>query len=388
MKTGFGKNYLSLVLLTVMLPMAKGNAAPPITKLVSVNSVGTASGNGVSISPKVSANGRFVAFSSDASDMAVTNDTNGTHDLVVRDLKTGTMTLANVNNAGTTSGGDIIGFLFRPVLSADGRFVAFVTDASDLVANDTNGSWDIFVRDLKKGTTTLASVNRAGTASGNDSTLTFPELSPNGRFVAFSSYASDLVVANDTNGRQDVFVRDLMTGTTTLVSVNSAGTSSGNSVSDHPKLSANGRFVAFSSYASDLVANDTNDRWDSFVRDLKTGTTTLASVNSAGTASDNGQPYQLEMSANGRFVAFDSDASDLVANDTNDRRDSFVRDLKKGTTTLASVNSAGTASGTREADQPQLSPNGRFVVFKSYASDLVANDTNGRVDIFVRDLKT
>ncbi|MDD5322169.1 MAG: hypothetical protein PHD43_16470, partial [Methylococcales bacterium] len=212
-----------------------------------------------------------------------------------------------------------------------------------------------------------------------------PQLSPNGRFVVFKSYASDLV-ANDTNGRVDIFVRDLKTGTTTLVSVNSAGTDSGNGFSLKPVLSADGRFVAFNSAANDLVVNDTNNTDDIFVRDLKKGTTTLVSVNSAGTAGGNHHTgYGLDLSANGRFVAFVSYASDLVANDTNDQDDLFVRDLKKGTTTLVSVNSAGTTTAEGSFSyELELSANGRFVAFVNYPSDLAANDTNGTEDIFVR----
>ena len=244
----------------------------------------------------------------------------------MRDLKTKTTILVSVNRAGTASGN---GNSFIAVLSAKGRRLAFASDASDLVANDTNGATDIFVRDLKTGTATLASVNDAGTASGNNFSL-LPALSANGRRVAFASDASDLA-ANDTNGTTDLFVHDLKTKTTTLVSVNSAGTASGNSASgftDPPALSANGRFVAFVSAASDLAANDTNRVGDLFVRDLKTGTTTLVSVNRAGTASGNGFSFlSPALSANGRRVAFASDASDLVANGTNGVGDLFARPI-------------------------------------------------------------
>jgi WD40-like Beta Propeller Repeat len=410
------------------------------TSLASVNSAGTATGNGDSFTfPVLSVNGRFVAFVSEASDL-VTNDTNDTYDVFVRDLMTGTTKLANVNSAGTDSGN---GASFNPVLSADGRFVAFDSRASDLVANDTNGTGgsafvrdlktgtttkllsvnsagtatgdgfpynpvlsangrfvafgslrftndpdaslaDLFVRDLKTGTTKLLSVNSAGTASANGFSFN-PVLSADGRFVAFVSNANDLA-ANDANATYDVFVRDFMTGTTKLLSVNSAGTAAGNGSSFTPALSADGRFVAFHSNANDLVANDTNDTSDVFVRDLNTGTTKLVSINSAGTASGNDDSAypELSVSADGRFVAFQSNASDLVANDTNGTSDVFVRDLKAGTTKLLSVNSAGTATGNGQSLNTVLSANGRFVAFDSYASDLVANDTNGEIDVFVR----
>jgi hypothetical protein len=352
------------------------------TRLVSINRAGTSSGNSESFDPVLSAGGRIVAFSSEASDLVLANDTNNERDAFVRDLKTGTTTLISINRAGTASGN---GGSYSPALSADGRLVAFGSFASDLVANDTNGAFDAFVRDLKTGTTTLVGVNSAGTASGNHFSSN-PVLSADGRFVAFYSEASDLVV-NDANGTLgDAFVRDLKIGTTTLVSVNSAGTASGNGVSFASALSTDGWFVGFSSKASDLVANDTNGESDTYVRDLKTGTTKLVSINSAGTASGNGFSFEPVLSADGRFVAFASFASDLVANDTNGALlDAFVRDLKTGTTTLASVNLAGTASGNGDIfNFPALSANGRFVAFDSLASDLVANDTNGAADVFVR----
>ena len=378
----------------------------------------------------ISADGRFVAFTSSASDL-VANDTNGASDVFVFDLKKGTTALVSVNLAGTGTGN---GGSFGPVISPDGRFVAFVSGASDLIANDTNGKGDVFVRDLKTGTTTLASVNHAGTNGGNGRSDS-PVLSADGRFVAFQSLASDLV-ANDTNVASDVFVRDLKKETTTLVSVNLAGTDSGLSSfcgppsneqqpplgSISPSISADGRFVAFWGDASDLVANgppphacpnvfvrdlkrdtttlvgggrDSSISADGrfvvfafiqvFVYDLKKVTTTLVSVNQAGTNSGNGGSRDASISADGRFVAFVSLASDLVANDTNGQPDVFLFDLKKGTTTLVSINQAGTDSGNGQSSSPVISADGRFVTFQSSASDLVATGTTA--DGFVRDLR-
>jgi hypothetical protein len=351
--------------------------------MVSVNRFGTNSGNPASTGalPSLSANGRFVAFESLASDL-VANDTNGRYDVFVRDLQPGTTTLVSVNRFGTGSGNSES---FLPMLSADGRFVAFESLASDLVAtNDTNGEYDVFVRDLQTGITTLVSANRFGTNAGNRRSGALL-ISANGRFVAFSSLADDLV-ANDTNGTGDLFVRDLQTGTTTLVSVNRLGTNSGNSDSSDSffKLSANGRFVAFQSYASDLVANDTNGTRDVFIRDLQTGITTLVSVNRFGTNSGNNASERPALSADGRFVAFESGASDLVANDTNARADVFVRDMQTGTTTLMSVNRTITNGGNDFSTNAQISPDGRVLAFTSRATDLVASDTNGTNDVFVR----
>ncbi|MGZ8927334.1 MAG: TolB family protein [Methylobacter sp.] len=397
MNTTFKKNSLSLAVSSLLfISLANSYAASnspgsseprensaSSTNLISGNSAGTASGNNssfiVPIANAISANGRFLAFLSDASNLVV-NDTNRERDVFVRDLKTGTTTLASVNFLGTASANSVSDSV---ALSKNGRFVAFVSDANNLVPNDTNGTYDVFVRDLTTGVTTMASVNSSGTSGGNNMS-SYPYLSANGRFVGFVSYASDLV-PNDTNGGlSDIFVRDLKLGKTTLVSVNSAGTASGNSLSNTLALSDNGRYVAFVSYASDLVSNDTNGEIgigsDIFVRDLKAGTTTLVR--------GGGDTIFPVISANGRYVLFSSYDTDLVANDTNNSSDVFIHDLKTGVTSLVSVNSAGTASGNSTSDAPVISANGRMVVFGSYASDMVENDTNGAGDLFVRDLKT
>ncbi len=380
---------LWIVFLLMTLP-----SASYATDLISVNSAGTGSGNKDSFKwpfAVMTPDGRYIFFSSEASNL-VTNDTNGNiQDLFVRDMQTGITTLVSVNSAGSGSGN---GESFQPSFTPDGRYVAFSSDASDLIPNDTNGTArDIFVRDLQTGTTTLVSVNAAGTGSGNHSS-TFPRISTDGRYVAFVSLATNLVVTNDTNepfGGFDIFVRDLQTGTTTLVSVNAAGTGSGNrgSAEQYWTISPDGRYVAFTSEASDLVNNDTNIVSDVFVRDLWMGTTTLVSVNAAGTGSGNRDSFHPAISSDGRYVAFTSYAGDLVANDTNDTTDTFVGDLQTGTTILVSVNATGTASGNGgSVNVPVMTPNGRYVVFASTARDLVTNDINGSMNIFVRDMQT
>ncbi|HLL72411.1 MAG TPA: Calx-beta domain-containing protein [Pyrinomonadaceae bacterium] len=384
-----------LVLLCATTPAVAQNA-----QLVSVNKNGSGSGNGESLttSSAVSANGRFVAFVSKASDLTSVPDGNATYDMFVRDRETGVTTLASVNASGTGTGNGASGlFDFENLpttsfaLSADGRFVAFRSAASDLVANDTNGRPDAFVRDLETGVTFLASVNAAGTASGNGET-SFPYLSADGSTVSFRSTSSDLV-ANDTNGATvDVFVRNLQTGVTTLVSVNSAGTGSGNRESYAASMSADGRRVAFISNATNLVANDTNGSLsDLFVRDLRTGVTTLVSVNRAGTGSGNSVSVSPIISADGRFVVFMSMATNLVTQvDGNNNYDVFVRDLAASKTSLVSVNKDGTATGAgfslNHSPFP-ISTDGNFIVFLSHAADLVDNDTNGtETDVFVRDV--
>jgi hypothetical protein len=362
------------------------------TFLISVDNAGTGSGNNDSFGAIISANGRFVVFTSVASNL-VPNDNNGLPDLFIHNLSTRTTTLVSVNQAGTGSGNGLTLSSVDPAITPDGRFVVFYSAASDLVANDSNNVPDLFVRDVVNGKTTLVSINRAGNAAGAGSPFT-PSISADGRFIAFQSTANDLV-ANDpqragATDEMDIFVRDMQAGTTSLVSVNRAGTASGNALSRFPSMSADGRFIAFGSFATDLTDNDSNSYHDVYVRDRSAGTTTLVSVNRTGATSNNpsnaiGIPA---ISADGRFVAFASLASDLVANDTNSRIDVFLRDLQAGATTLVSRNAAGTNGGNNDSQKPLISADGRFVAFESLASDLAgASDTNGQADIFVRDMQ-
>ncbi|MGZ8144244.1 MAG: TolB family protein [Methylosarcina sp.] len=266
-----------------------------------------------------------------------------------------------------------------PSITPNGRFVAFVSYADNLVLGDTNSSPDVFVRDLKTRVTQRVSVSSEG-VEGNNYSNSAPSISGDGRYVAFNSEATNLV-ANDTNGLPDVFVRDLKTGVTQRVSVNSEEVEGNYGGGSSPAISANGRLVAFSSSASNLVLGDTNNLPDVFVRDLKTGETRRVSVDSVG-AEGNGSSggIGIDISDNGQFVAFSSYASNLVAGDNNDREDVFVHDLKTGVTKRVSVNSAGEevsdCTFSLSSYSPSISANGRFVAFSSNACNLVEGDTN------------
>jgi Tol biopolymer transport system component len=372
------------VAIVVALLLAQGGsvqAGSGTTVLASVNRSGNKGGKGLSSTPALSANGRVVAFLSDAADL-VRKDRNGATDVFARDLRTRTTTLVSVDRTGQRSGNGASGF-FPPAISRDGNVIAFESHASDLVDGDENGEMDIFVRDLAKGTTTLATANRDGTGSGNRGSLQ-PTISASGRLVAFASSARDLVRL-DTVGYGDVFVRDLAKGETTLVSIAAHGLGSGNDRSFSPVISANGRHVAFVSAARNLVGLPIVDR-DVFVRDLKEGSTTLVSVNHSGTAGGNGQSYEPRISADGRFVAFLSDATDLVENDTLARAKLYVRDLARGVTALVTVDVQGNPVATDVETAHALSASGRFVTFESWADGVVAGDQNGMPDLFVRDL--
>lgn len=379
-----------LVLLLLCTLGAASAYAGGAVSLASVSTSG-AGGNGGSAGARLSAGGRFLVFSSDAGDL-VANDTNGRTDVFVRDLLLGATRMVSVSRTGS-GGGD--GDSYGAVISADGRYVVFTSFAGNLVADDANSLPDLFVRDLAAGTTRLVSVNRAGTGGGNGPTLSGvdPVVTPDGRFVAFYSAAGDLA-ANDTNNATDLFLRDTAAGTTSIVSVNTAGRAAGIGLLAAPAVSADGRFVAFQSEAGDLVANDPqraggNQDADVFVRDVAAGTTSLVSLNRAGTASGNAPSRFPAMSADGRFVVFESYATDLAANDSNLYRDVYVRDRAAGVTVLASVNRAGATGGnpSNTVGAPAISADGRYVAFASAASDLVTGDANGRTDVFLRDLE-
>jgi Tol biopolymer transport system component len=359
------------------------------TTLVSVGATGTAAGHARSYGPVISADGRYVAFISSAADLTTT-DANGEFDVFVRDLVTGATALVSV---GVTGNAAVSSGCYDPVMSADGRYVAFASYA--FPRSYTPGPYhhppistlSVFISDLVAGTTTLVSVDTSRDAPYES--WASPALSADGRYVAFGSRASGLTSNPDYvpgRGVPDVFVRDLAAGTTALVSVNASGNAVGNGSSGSPVLSADGRYVAFTSSAPDLTAtHDANEAGDVFVRDLVTGTTTLVSVGATGTAVGNGFSGSPVLSADGRYVAFTSYATDLTATpDTNGQSDVFVRDLVAGTTTLVSVDIAGNAAGNYGSYDPVLSANGRHVAFASLAANLTAvPDSNHQTDVFV-----
>ncbi|MDG4790044.1 hypothetical protein O7626_29685 [Micromonospora sp. WMMD1102] len=326
-----------------------------------------------------SRDGRYVAFSSYSANL-VPGDTNGDSDVFVRDRVAGSTTRVSVASDGTQ--GD--GWSVEPVLSADGRFVVFTSRASNLVPGDTNDESDAFVHDRRTGTTRIASVSTAGVPA--DSGAGGTTISADGRYVAFDSWASTLV-PGDTNGISDVFVHDLRTGVTGRVSVSSLG-AEGDHLSQEPAVSADGRYVAFSSSASNLVSGDTNLSPDVFVHDRRTGRTSRVSVTDdggegVGPAEELGSRSPA-ISADGRYVAFTSFALNLVPGDTNDFPDVFVRDRRAGTTRMVSVSSDGVQADAAGRG-PSISADGRYVAFSSDATNLVPGDTNQDLDMFLHD---
>jgi hypothetical protein len=350
------------------------------TLLVSVDEQGGLAELG-SGSPRGSADGRFVVFSSQAASL-VPGDTNQADDVFVRDMWSGLTKRVSVSSAGDEANGPST----AECISFDGRFIGFSSEASNLVSADTNGTMDVFVYDQVLGTTERVSLASGG-GQASDRSLGC-SISGDGRFVVFSSDADDLV-PGDSNASRDVFLHDRTTGTTTRVSLDSQGTQS-NGSSYVPSISRNGRCVTFSSYGTNLVPGDTNGCSDVFVRDLATERTTRVSIASTG-AQGNLASWLSSISAGGDVVAFQSTATNLVQPDTNGCADIFVHDSSTGRTSRVSVDSEGNES--RGGDElitclPSLSGNGRWVAFHSYQDRLVKGDTNSECDVFVHDVAT
>jgi Tol biopolymer transport system component len=351
-------------------------SGPWWTERASVGEAGV-QGDGDCLAIAMAADGRHVAFASSAGNL-VAGDANEAADVFVRDILAGTTECVSVDSAGGLGNRDSL----ECAISADGRHVAFRSLATNLVASDANGTWDIFVHDRASGTTTRVSVDEAGDEANRSSSA--PTLSADGRFVAFSSSASDLVPL-DTNALADIFVHDRLSGTTTRASVASGGAQSDGHSLD-VALSADGRHVAFASYAANLVPADTNGRGDIFVHDRVVGTTARVSLASAGLQAD-GESFYPALSADGRWVGYTSSATNLVIGDTNGWADVFVHDLTSGVTERVSLGSSG-----NEANDgcygPSFSADGRFVAFGSEATNLVPADGRSGWDAFVRDRQT
>lgn len=269
-------------------------------------------------------------------------------------------------------------------LSVDGRFVAFSCTSSNLVANDTNDIQDIFVRDRNTDTTARVSVASDGTQGNAQSA--WPDISADGRYVVFGSDANNLV-ANDTNAETDIFLHDRNTGTTTRISVTAAGDQV-DSASLMPSISGDGNLVAFESWSTEFVSGDTNSRQDIYVRDIAAATVVRASVASDGTGSD-GNNQDPEIALDGNHVVFYAGSRNLVPNDTNNAVDVFVHDLISGDTERVSVATGGAQSNVDENSfQSGISGDGRFVAFDSAASNFVPDDTNAVSDVFLHDRQT
>jgi Tol biopolymer transport system component len=333
----------------------------------------------------LSARGRWIAIESRATNLVEGEVGTGKSTIYLYDSKKDVSVRASRRGDG---GPPALGAIV-PVISAQGRYVAYVSASPDIVTPDTNNANDVFLFDRNKGKTERISVSSE--EQGVTGQSSWPGVSKNGRWIVFESSATQLV-PGDTNLEKDIFLRDRKKGTTTRVSLAADG-SQADEDCETPVISDNGRWVAFTTRAA-LVPEDTNGYDDVYVVDLKKDTIQRASVHTDGTqglfVKGASLPAHsgagLSISANGRWVAFRSDAKNLTDDEDHNSADVFVRDLKKGTTIQASLNSEG-VPGNSGSTSPSISPDGRFLVFESYATNLVGDDQAGKVDVFLRDLK-
>jgi Tol biopolymer transport system component len=351
--------------------------APPLMERASVVSDKPGwGGDCPSSEPSISANGRRVAFTSAANNL-VSGDTNRERDVFVRDFDSHMTKRISVGTGNVEARG---GGSYAPKISADGKWVAFVSDATNLVSDDTNWVSDVFVHNVDDGTTERVSVATNGAQA--DGASSQPSISANGEWVAFTSQATNLGQDSDTNGQMDVFVRHrhATDGWTKRVSVKSDGAQA--TVGGYqPSISANGERVAFTS-GDFLVPEDNNGKKDVYVRDLTANTTSRVSVATSGEQSD-GVSSQPSISADGNRIAFTSTATNLLGqnSDTNGKADVYVRDLTNKRTLQASVGHDGQANG--DSSNPSLSGDGHSVGFESWATNLVTDDTNNTSDVFI-----
>jgi len=341
---------------------------------VNKSSAGLQAGKG-GFSPVLNGDGSRILFISSAGNLVV-GDANGIEDVFIVDPLTGFIDLISRGASGEANGRS-----FYPSLTPGNTFAAFASDASNLVLNDTNNLTDVFVRNLGTGTISRASVSGDG-AEGNRPSMN-PSLSDDGRYVVFESYASNLV-AGDAGVNKNIYLRDMSLGTTVKISSGLSGAAA-NGDSFLPKISGDGRFIAYVSGASNIVADDNNLSSDVFVFDRNTGTTSLASVSMDGFVGDNASSSPV-MSSDGRYVAFESLASNFVSNDKNNSKDVFVRDMQSAMTQRISVGT-GSKEGNWASFKPAISSDGRFVAYISQASNLSEDDTNCGSDAFVFDVQ-
>jgi Tol biopolymer transport system component len=354
---------------TTLIPAAPAAGHDKHITRLSIDSQGHEA-DGASSQPAISADGRFVAFTSTSSNLAPGQSPDICH-ILVHDRTTGATSLASVS----TSGEAALDNCLYPTISDDGRFVAFASFASNLVEDDSNGRGDIFVHDRHTGETSRVSVSARGIEGNDHSSL--PAISADGRFVAFSSDA-DSLVPSDTNGRRDIFVHDRHTSEVELVSIDANG-NQGNSHSYAPDISCDGRFVAYYSHADNLVPQDSNRVTDIFVHDRQNHTTNRCSVDSNGTEAD-GYSLEPRISGDGQFIVFSSFAQNLVHGDTNRLRDVFMHDRVHGKTIRISNNS-GSKDSVARCLRPSISADSRFITYIDGDAHIFLHDrANGSVE--------
>jgi hypothetical protein len=351
-------------------------AHPSETERVSINSAGS-EGNQVSSIPSLNADGQLIVFASEATNL-VDGDTNNFQDIFVHDWLTGTTERVSLSEQGQEANGASD----WPEISADGLSVVFASTATNLVDGDTNNVEDVFVVDLQSGAVELVSLSATGDQANEPSNQ--PVISGDGRFVAFVSAATNLV-PGATAGLEEIYLYDRLNESLQWVSAPRFGAAN-DDVSGELAISADGNWVAFSSASSQFVPGDTEGRRDIFLWNRTSSTIERVNVTQIGEEADRSS-YVPALNADGRFIVFQSYASNLVADDTNYMGDIFLRDNINGTLQRVNISTTGEQALGGPSNEPAISADGRFVVFRSGATNLVPNDTNSRRDIFVRDLQ-
>ncbi|TXI44780.1 matrixin family metalloprotease [Methylophilus sp.] len=314
----------------------------------------------------ISADGRFVIFDS-YSEFNFGNHVLA-YDVFVKDMKTGVLIKANDYSEA-----------FAHSISPDGKFVLYLSYTDN--ANHDRG---LYLKNLETGENTLISTSSSGELGNSDAINDNARFSADGKFVSFSSYASNLS-PDDTDHRSDIFVKNLITGTTTLVSTNSNGVKD-NDGAVVSTISANGRYLTFHSTATNLSAADTNASIDVYWKDTLTNETKLVSSSASGTVGNN-RSWYASISTDGNLVAFESSATNLLPTNDNAYVDIFLKNMTTGAIQRVSTSATG-IEGNGNSENASISADGRYVLFESRASNLIANDTNGASDIFIKDLQT
>ncbi len=351
-------------------------AHPSETERVSISSAGS-EGDQLSQTPSINFDGQIIVFASEASNL-VDGDSNGVQDIFLHDWLAGTTERVSLNSYGEEADGASA----WPEISTDGLFVVFTSTATNLVDGDTNGVEDVFVIDLQSGAVERVSHSASGGQANAASSQ--PVISGDGGFVAFVSPATNLV-PGATTGLEELYLYDRADGSLQWITTPLSG-SVNDGLSGEPAISADGNWVAFSSNSTQLIVNDTFGMRDIFLWNRASSTIERVSVTQTGDEADS-LSYVPALSADGRFIAFRSHASNLVAGDSNSMGDIFLSDRQNGTMQRVNLSSSGEQALGGPSDEPAISADGRFIVFRSMATNLIPNDTNGGRDIFVRDMQ-
>ncbi len=381
-----GRSFLATLVDTITsqqgVPLAEdvvwSFATGETTVMVSVDAGGRQSVVSGSRFADTDGSARLVVFESDASDL-VADDSNGLRDIFVKDTVTGAIRRANLAQGGFQA---LTGASFASVISADGRYVAFESLATDLVLVGTNGLRQVFVKDLQTGAVTVVSSSRSGEDGNGVSSA--PAISGDGRFVAFASLATNLG-PRGFNGQRQVYVRDLHTGVLVLVSRNVAGEPAGVPSDARPAISGNGELVAFESLATDLLPGGGNGLRQVYVRDLVLDTLRRVSSDSLGQEAAGGASSAPALSADGSAVAFESLALNLAPGGGNGFRQIYLKELDSNLTRVVSASVAG-GLGDDLSQSPRLSADGRFVTYATLATNIDPAAGNGNRQILIRDM--